>query len=186
MTSGSSFGPTPPLGALFDNADTGFMNLFPSQTVPGIGSTPAGSAGLRWISGEVRQENNLVTWLLDGVAVAQFTNNFAYTNGMILLGYNDTFGSIGDTNTFVVFDNVRVENIVLTPPNILLPQQDGTNFSFNLATETYESYTAQWTTNLLSGNWVNYTNFMGNGSNTTLNIPVPAGFTWQYFRVTRP
>jgi len=186
MTSGSSFGPTPSLGAFFDNADAGFMTLFPSKTVPGVGSTPAGSAGLRWISGEVRQENNLVTWLLNDVAVAQYTNSFAYTNGAFLLGYNDTFGSIGDTNNFVIFDNVRVESIVYAPASILSPQIGGTNFSFSLGTDAYESYTVQWTTNLSSGNWIDYTNFMGNGAVKAVVLPIPAGFGEQYFRVTRP
>lgn len=186
-TSSSSFGPTPPLGARFDNADAGFVSLFPAKTIPGVGTTPAGAAGLRWVSGEVRQEYNLITWLLNGVAVAQFTNPAAYTNGTILLGYNDTFGSIGDANNFVIFDNVRVENLVLSPVKILSPQIGGTNFSFSFATDIYESYTVQWTTNLLSANWTTYTNFAGNGGTNYVIVPLPANLSGaQYFRVSRP
>ena len=186
-TSSASFGPTPPLGALFDNADAGFVSLFPAKTVPGIGSTPAGAAGLRWVSGEVRQEFNLITWLLNGVAVAQFTNASAYTNGTILLGYNDTFSSTGDANNFVIFDNVRVENIVLAPVKILSPQISGPNFSFSFATDAYESYTVQWTTNLLNGSWTSYTNFAGSGSTNQLVVPLPVNQPGaQYFRVSRP
>ena len=189
MTSSSIFGPTVPLGPLFDNADPGFLALFPSESIPGIGFTPAGAAGLRWISGEVRQENNLITWLLNGVAVAQYTNSFAgaYTNGTIMLGYNDAFSSIGSTNNFVIFDNVRVEGIVYAPVNILSPQLVGTNFSFSFSTQIYESYTIEWTADLLSPAWTTYTNFMGDGDTDSMTIPLPSNNSGpRYFRVRRP
>jgi hypothetical protein len=184
-TANTVFGPTPPLGNNFDNNDAGFINLFPSKTVPGY-TTAAGSPGLGWVSGEVRQENNLITCLLNGVAIAQYTNTYGYTNGMILIGYNDVFASLGSTNNFVIFDNVSVTPIVYAPVNIVTPQLSGTSFGFSFGTEAYESYTVQWTTNLLSGSWVNYTNFMGTGSPMTLSIPLPVGSDGQYFRVTRP
>ncbi len=88
------FGPTPPLGLQFDSADAGFINLFPNKMIDGYPST-AGTPGLGWVSVEVRQENNLITWLLNDVAVAQYTNIFDYTSGAVLIGYNDTFDSIG-------------------------------------------------------------------------------------------
>jgi photosystem II stability/assembly factor-like uncharacterized protein len=185
MTSG--FGPTTPLGANFDNADAGFVALFPSQTFTNIGATPAGTAAMRWLNVEVRQENNLITWLLNNVAVAQFTNTFGYTNGTILIGYNDTFSSIGDTNNFAIIDNVRVEGIVFGPVKISSPQLAVTNFIFSFATDAYESYTVQWTTNLLSPNWTSYTNFTGSGGTNSLTIPLPPNnFSAQYFRVSGP
>ncbi|MBW8863530.1 MAG: immunoglobulin domain-containing protein [Verrucomicrobia bacterium] len=187
MTTGNTvFGPTLPLGNNFDNNDPGFITLFPSKMVPGY-ATLAGSAGLRWVSGEVRQENNLITCLLNGVAIAQYTNTYGYTNGMVLIGYNDIFASLGTTNNFVIFDNVRVEGIVYAPVKILSPQLAGSNFSFSLGTEAYESYTVQWTTNLLSPNWTDYTNFMGSGSTDSVAIPLPSNNSGaQYFRVSRP
>jgi lysozyme len=103
----TGFGPTAPLGAQFDNANAGFVALFPSK--PLNGGTAAGSAGFRWVNVEVRQTTNLITWLLNDTIVAQYTNTTAYTNGNIMLGYNDNFTSIGDANNFVIIDNVRVE-----------------------------------------------------------------------------
>lgn len=183
----SGFGPTAPLGANFDNADAGFMSLLPSQTFAGIGATPAGSSAMRWLNVEVRQENNLITWLLNNVAVAQFTNTFGYTGGNILLGYNDTFSSIGDTNNFAIIDNVRVEGIVYAPVKILSPSLAGTNFNFSFGTDAYESYTVQWTANLTAANWVSYTNFTGSGGTNSINVPLPPNNSpAQFFRVSRP
>jgi GH25 family lysozyme M1 (1,4-beta-N-acetylmuramidase) len=105
----TGFGPAPLLGSQFDNANAGFVSLFPSKTL-GI-TTPNGSAGLGWVSGEVRMETNLVTWLLNDTLVAQYTNTTAYTNGTILIGYSDNTASIGGANNFVIFDNVRVETL---------------------------------------------------------------------------
>lgn len=183
-TNTATFGPTPLLGPQFDNTNSGFATLFPSRTVPNIGSTPPGSAGLGWVSGEVRQENNLITCLLNGTAIAQYTNTSGYTNGAILIGYSDNFASIGDANSFAVFDNVRVEPLVLSPVKLLAPYVAGNNFGFGFATEPYESYTVQWTTNLGSPAWLSYTNLVGDGGTNTVLVPlnpVP-----QYFRVTRP
>lgn len=183
----SGFGPTALLGANFDNADAGFGSLFPSQTFTGVGVTPAGSSGLRWHGVEVRQENNLITWLLDSIAVAQYTNTSAYTNGSILIGYNDTFSSIGDSNNFAIIDNVLVTAINCAPPQIVAPKLVGTNFDFSFGTDAYESYTVQWTTNLVSGNWTSYTNFCANGLTNTLAVPLPPNnFPARFFRVTRP
>jgi T5SS/PEP-CTERM-associated repeat protein len=106
----TGFGPAPLLGTQFDNGNPGFTALFPARPVSNF-TTPAGSAGLNWIRVEVRQEKDLITWLLNDTLVAQYTNTTAYTNGNILIGYNDNFPSIGDPGNFAIFDNLRVESI---------------------------------------------------------------------------
>jgi photosystem II stability/assembly factor-like uncharacterized protein len=184
-TNNTSFGPTPPLGKNFDNSDPGMVGLFPVKSVPGY-TTAAGSPGMGWVSGEVRQENNIITCLLNGVAIVQYTNSYGYTNGAVLIGYNDVFPSLGSTNNFVIFDNISVTPIVFAPVKILSPQVVGNNFSFNFATELYESYTVQWTTNLISGGWTAYTNFFASSTNNTSMIPLPANAPAQFFRVSRP
>jgi len=142
---------------------------------------------MRWISVEVRQEANLITWLMNGTLIAQFTNPTAYTNGTVLLGYSDNFDSLGNTNNYAVFDDVQVVPIVLAPVQIQSPQLAGTNFSFRFATDLFESYTVQWTTNLLSGNWTNLASYSGAGNTTNIVMPLPASRTSpQFFRVSRP
>ena len=185
MTSG--FGPTAPLGANFDNADAGFVSLFPFSIFSNNFASPSGAAAMRWVSVEVRQENNLITWLLNNIAVAQYTNTFGYTNGAILLGYNDTFTSIGDSNNFATMDNISVGPINYAPVQISSPRITGNNFTFNFATDAYASYTVQWTTNLAAVNWTTYTNFYASGSTNSQTIPLPPNnFPAQFFRVSRP
>ena len=184
-TNNTIFGPTPPLGKNFDNNDPGFVSLFPPKSVPGY-TTSAGSPGLGWFSGEVRQENNLITCLLNGVAIAQYTNTYGYTNGIVLIGYNDVFPSLGSTNNFVIFDNISVAPIVFAPVKILSPSLVGTNFSFSFGTEAYESYSVQWTTNLAVASWTTWTNFYANGATNTVTIPLPPSSPAQFFRVSRP
>jgi hypothetical protein len=120
LTNNSTFGPAPLLGDRFDNGDPGFTGLFPST--PANGSNPAGSPCYRWVTGEVRQDGSLITWLLDDTIVAQYPNNTAYTSGNILLGYNDTFNSIGQ-ESFAILDNIRVEAI--PEPSVLTQVEFG-------------------------------------------------------------
>lgn len=185
-TNNTTFGPTPPLGPQFDNNNAGFVNLFPSKAIPGYPTTPAGTPGLGWVSGEVRQENNLITWLLNGTTIAQYTNTFDYTNGNVMIGYNDTFDSLGYTNVFVIFDNVRVEYLFPTPVTILSPHMVGNDFRFSFVTEPNASYTVQRTTDLTTPNWTTYTNVVGNGNATDVLVPLTNNVTSQYFRVRRP
>ncbi len=103
-TAAFPFGPTPYLGGRFSAADAGFQGLFP-------GSTPVGTVGNQWVSVEVRQETNVVTWSLNNTVVVQFTNNTAYGSGDIMIGYDDAFASIGSNATFVVFDNISVTSL---------------------------------------------------------------------------
>lgn len=184
-TDNTTFGPAPLLGANFDNNDAGFRALFPAKTIPGYGTTPAGTAGLGWIRGEVRQVNNRITWLLNDTIIAQYTNLYAYTNGNILIGYDDNYNSIGDANNFAIFDNLRVEALALAPVQILAPMLVGDEFHFRFATEAYEDYNVQWTTNLITPNWTTYTNLIGTGGVLELALPANASQE-RYFRVNRP
>ncbi len=187
MTTGNAtFGPTPPLGSQFDSSNPGFVNLFPPRTIVGWGTTTAGSPGLGWVRGEIRQINNLITFLLNDTAVAQFTNTYGFEAGTILIGHSDNFVSIGSFNCFAVFDNIRVERIVLTSVEILPSVVQANEFRFQLATEKYETYTVQWTTNLLAPTWQTLTNLLGDGQLQTVSAPWDFGVGQKYFRVTRP
>ncbi|HSU56192.1 MAG TPA: GH25 family lysozyme [Candidatus Dormibacteraeota bacterium] len=108
-TNNTTFGPQPLLGNQFDNSDPGFVALFPSKALSF--TTVAGTAGNGWISVEVLQATNVITWVMNDSIIAQYTNTSAYTSGDILLGYNDAFASIGGADNFAIFDNIRVETV---------------------------------------------------------------------------
>lgn len=186
-TSTATFGPTPLLGSQFDNANTGFANLFPVKTIAVWGSTQTGSPGLGWVNVELRQINDRITWLLNDVVVAQYTNTFGYLNGTVLIGYSDNFASVGDSNSFAIVDNVRVEGITVAPVRLLTPQLAGADFSFSFATEPYESYTVESAADLAAPVWGSVTNLVGNGLTNSVSVPRLSGnSTAQYFRVSRP
>lgn len=182
----TTFGPTPLLGARFDGSDAGIAALFPAKTIPGWITTQPGVAGIEWIQVEVRQVNNLITYLLNGTAIAQYTNTSEFTEGNIMIGLNDAFDSIGNGITFVIFDNLRVERIEVAPVQLLTPGFVGENFTFSFATEKYETYTVQRATSLSPADWMTLTNLVGDGELQVFATPISAGSGQRYFRVTRP
>ena len=125
-----------------------FQALFPSPDF----ETP-GSPGKNWVEVEIRQTNNVITWLMNGVVVAQRTNTSAFTIGNLMLGLMDVFSSIANParDCFVLFDNVRVEN--LAPPirfQKVAQLPDG-SVSLTLASAFGDHFTLESSTNLV--NW---------------------------------
>ncbi|MFO1488878.1 MAG: immunoglobulin domain-containing protein [Verrucomicrobiota bacterium] len=184
LTNTTTFGPTPPWGGRFDNSDSGFVTLFPAKAVPGYPSTPAGTPGLGWVDVEVRQQNYLVTCLLNGIAIAQYTNTYGYNSGVCMIGYNDAFDSAGSTNNFAVFDNIRIEEI----PSVRFFSSSmvGNGFNLNFTTVPYSSYTLQWTTNLAAPDWRLHTNFIASGTVSSVTVPMTSQLNQVYFRISQP
>ena len=97
------------------SASNNIAGLFPAL-FPSPRFETAGAPGKNWVEVELRQTNNIVLWIMDGTVVAQRTNASSFRSGTIMLGFMDTFNSIASParDAFVLFDNVRVEN--LAPP----------------------------------------------------------------------
>lgn len=95
-----------------NSAATIYQNLFPASRFESTG-TP----GKNWVEVEVRYTNNVVMWLMDGVVIGQRNNATTFTNGNIMIGLMDVFNSIAApaADSFVLFDNVRVENLTPQP-----------------------------------------------------------------------
>ncbi len=160
-TAGFTFGPTPPLGGRFSALDAGFQSLFPS-------GAPVGTAGNGWVQGEVRQETNVVTWLLNNTIVAQYTNTSVYGSGDILLGYNDAFASIGSNLTFVVFDNISVTSLgglptvsVTAAPTTVTEGGASSQFTLTRAGDTSSAITINYTMSGTASNGLDYTTLSG-------------------------
>jgi hypothetical protein len=111
-----------------DAASAFFQTLFPSSR-----AETSGAPGKQWVQVELRQTNNNHLWLMDGTVVAQRTNSSAYRNGTIMLGFMDLFSSIANPaeNAFVLFDNVRVED--LSQPMRFLSAVRKPNGTFQMA-----------------------------------------------------
>ncbi|MEY2408745.1 MAG: hypothetical protein QOF48_1415 [Verrucomicrobiota bacterium] len=61
-----------------------------------------------WADVELRQINDVVSLLVNQNLILTYTNTSGFTNGTILLGFNDQFDSVSSAGTYVIFDNVRV------------------------------------------------------------------------------
>jgi hypothetical protein len=95
-----------------NNTATVFQNLFPASRFE-----TAGAPGKNWVEVEVRYTNSIVMWLMDGTVIAERNNGSVFTNGNIMIGLMDVFNSIAAParDSFVLFDNLRVENLTPMP-----------------------------------------------------------------------
>ena len=122
---------TPAPGATMREGTTNVASTSSTNLVPIFNSPPFGVPGgigntndsttKTWVDGELSQLDGVVTFKLDNNILLQYTNTSSYTSGYIMLGYADPFDSIGSTDGYAVFDNVRVVRLastVVTTPHI--------------------------------------------------------------------
>ena len=78
--------------------------------------------------------------------------------------------------------------ITVTPPPsviILPPTLSSGNINFSFATTANQSYTVWGTTNLLPSNWIELTNFNGDGNTDQVSWPATNNGA-EFFRVSTP
>jgi hypothetical protein len=61
-----------------------------------------------WAQVEISQTGNIVALSVNKRPIMQVTNTYGFNAGNVMIGYNDQFESRGGTNSFAIFDNVRV------------------------------------------------------------------------------
>lgn len=64
-----------------------------------------------WVDVEIAQINDVITLRLNNTPVYSFVNTNAFKSGKFMLGYMDSFDSIGSSQSYVVIDNVRVVSV---------------------------------------------------------------------------
>ncbi len=151
-------------GAITDNvSDPFWKSVFTSPTYE-----TAGVPGKHWVQVEVSQVDNVITWLMNGVVIAQRTNATAFTGGDVMIGYFDPYSSIANpgADNFGIFDNVRVLIAAIPPAFVTQPSSltvtQGANVTLTSAASGTPSPTYQWR--------LNSTNIAGaTGSSYTLN-----------------
>ena len=149
-----------------NNAAGVYPALFPANRFES-----SGCPGKNWVAVEIQQLNNVISWKLDGVVVAQRTNTTSFTSGDVMLGLMDTFTSIASPtrDSFVLFDNVRVEDLTGAtnqPPVITTPPQNqncsiGQNISFSVVAAGSAPLRYQWSFNGVP---------LNNATNTLLSL----------------
>ncbi|HUA66839.1 MAG TPA: hypothetical protein VME24_13415, partial [Alphaproteobacteria bacterium] len=76
-----------------------------------VGSNPNS-----WSDVEIKQLNGIVTMAIDKTSIFVYTNVTSFTNGMLMLGYEDPYFGNESPDTAVYYSNLRV--VALTPPAI--------------------------------------------------------------------
>jgi hypothetical protein len=71
-----------------------------------------------WAQVEVSQTGNIVTLTVNKSTILQVTNTYGFNAGRVMIGYNDQFESRGGTNSFAIFDNVRVVRLGISITDI--------------------------------------------------------------------
>ena len=102
-----------------------------------------------------------------------------------LSGFGAFFLSVNLPAGFsVAYTNNSVVLIVTGPVavEILSSQRVGTNFVFQFATASGQSYTIQRNDDLATTNWVFYTNLVGTGSAIQVQAPVTVTPAKRFFR----
>jgi hypothetical protein len=104
-----------PLGAAYV---TPFENAFKTNVFtggiefgPGLvsnGSVVNGATANNWADVEIKQLQNTVTLSIDKTPIFVYTNTTSFTNGTVMLGYDDPFSSVGTIDSAVYYSNLRV------------------------------------------------------------------------------
>lgn len=163
----------------------------PDQNVPDAGFSPfqlmfpappgqtSGALGKQWSQVEVRQQNGVITWLVNGYIMAQNPVNNGFTSGNIMLGHMDPFFSeLPDEpyENYALFDNVRVVDLGISdPPSIVdisATDNDASEPGLNTGTFTLTrtgSTAGQLTVNL---------RISGTASNGVDYVTIPATVTF--------
>jgi hypothetical protein len=125
-----------------------YTTLFPTPP-----SETTGTPGKTWAAVEIDQTNGSLIWKINGTVIAQRINTSSYTSGNVMLGLMDIFPSIANPlECWVIYDNVRVENLSAAPmaaPTVTAQPQGaslnpGQNASFSVMAGGSAPLSYQW------------------------------------------
>ena len=110
-------------------------NVFSSTGGPGLvanGSVLDGFSANNWSDVEIMQYKGVVTLSIDKTPILTYVNTTVFTNGTLMLGYNDPFSSVGTLDASVYFSNLRV--VAIGSPVITQIVPSGNNVVINFTT----------------------------------------------------
>jgi len=94
---------------------TAFTGIFkqPPFQYAGAPANQWDTATPSWTDVEISQIGKLVNLRINNTLIMSYTNNTAFTNGALMLGYCDAFSSVGPNDSGVVYDNLRVVSLAI-------------------------------------------------------------------------
>lgn len=161
----------------------------PPYSVAGSPGNNISTANKGWADVELSQVGDTVTLRVNKNLIYRITNTFGFNSGTIMIGHNDQFDSVGSTDTFAIFDNVRVISLGSpTPPEITDITVSGGNVIIDFTTPSGgqpTDFRIESTPTLTPPNWAQETGAAiapnGNGFRATL----PANGEMRFYRVRR-
>jgi len=96
----------------------------PANASPFVVTTPGA-----WADVEVKQVRNVVTLTIDKTSIFTYTNTMIFTNGTIMLAYEDPYDSLGTPEAGVYYSNLRV--VRLASPSVIQIAINGANVVIN-------------------------------------------------------
>ena len=85
-----------------------------------------------WADVEIKQLNNVITLLIDQTPIFIYTNRTAYTNGFLMLGYDDPVSDLGNPDAAVYYANLSVVSLPALALDIKgITISNGTNVVIN-------------------------------------------------------
>lgn len=109
--------------------------------LPGVPSNPNVTATPGWAQVELSQIGNLVTLKINNTFIFSVANIGAFQSGNIMLGYSDSYDSIGGVGA-VIYDNVRVVGLTQPKLTITSAARSGTTTVLNFTWTTDEPVSA--------------------------------------------
>ena len=167
----------------------------------GVDEVVAGPAitDTNWHHVAVTKSGSTVVFYVDGAGLPPATYNSVFefsTPAAIAVQGDDLRGSfLGSIDEIAVYNRAlsaaEIQSVFTAgslgkcKPVRLVPQWAGTAVSFGFASVSNQSYTVQWTTNLVPPAWIYYTSLVGNGSPLQFIAPV-TNVPCAFFRVSEP
>lgn len=157
-----------------------YQNAFPAARFE-----TAGAPGKNWVEVELRQTNNIILWIMDGTVIALRTNTSAFTSGNIMLGLMDVFPSIAAParDSFVLFDNVRVENLAPPIQFTAITRQPNGHVALTLSSALGDSFRLETSTNLTT--WQPLANLTATNQPLQFTDTSATAETLRYYRARR-
>lgn len=170
-------GPTNYMGRLASTTREVFKKP-PFDAGPALGGVPANTilnTTPTWTEVELSQVGNLLTWKINNTVVLRYFNTNAftapYTNGAIMLGYNDPWDDIGNQSAgsgeaCVIYDNVKVVALAASP--FITPSLSGSTLNLTFPSQSGFQYVVEWKGELTNGTWNPLSTTNGTGSPITI------------------
>jgi hypothetical protein len=98
--------------------------------LPGVPSNPNVTTTPGWAQVELSQLGNVITLKINNTTIFSYPSIGAHLSGNIMLGYSDSYDSIGNVGS-VIYDNVRVVGLTQPKLTITSAERSGTTTVLN-------------------------------------------------------